>query len=571
MKKILIAFLCLIVTFSAHSQTGNSTVSKSKTKQITYKRNVNTNVVRLLPDLQIINQEYIDQNGNNIIDADENATIRFKLQNKGEGEARQVTIKITLLNGPVQGLGYPQMQSIGVVYPTETKDISIPLTGKLDLVNSSVKFKIEVVEKNGLDAYPLEMEIQTREFNKPEIVVADAVFSTEDGGKIKLNSPINLKVLVQNIGAGEAKNVNAEFYLENADCIMLDESKYNIGSLKVGESKELNFIFTATRKYAFDKIPVTVALSENYGKYGEKKSVSVGLEDNLVGNNAVVIRGIETAKTAVERASLTSEVDKNIPVNPLKYPGRICLIIGNEDYLSQQRNLNSEANVKFARNDARIFSEYAKKTLGVKDENLFLLIDATAGEMQQNIDLISKLAYRIGPEAEIIFFYAGHGLPDETTKTPYLIPVDVAGSNLNAAIKLSDIYKKLGESGSRKVSVFLDACFSGGGRESGLLAARGVKIKPKEEILSGNVVVFTASSGEQSALPYNEKQHGMFTYFLLKKLQESSGNVTYMELRDYISKNVSIESLRINAKEQDPVMNISPTLENTWKTWKINL
>ena len=571
MKNILVTFLCMLVSASVSSQTGTSSASKSKTKQITYKRNVNTNAVRLLPDLQITDQEYSDQNGNNIIDADENATIKFKIRNKGEGEAEKVNIKITLINGAVQGLDYPQLQAIGIVYPTQSKDISIPLTGNLDLISSKAKFKIEAVEKNGLDAFPLEMEIQTKEFSKPEVVVADAVFSTEDGGKIKLNSPINLKVLVQNIGAGEAKNVNAEFFLENANCIMLDATnKVKIGTLKVGESKELNFIFTATRQYSFDKIPVTVALSESYGKYAENKSVSVGLGQNLAVNSAVVIKGTETEKTSVERASLTAEVDKDIPVNPVKYPGRICLIIGNEDYKSQQRDINSEANVKYARNDAMIFGEYAKNTLGVEDENMFLLINATSGTMLQNIDLVSRLASRIGTGAEIIFFYAGHGLPDETTKTPYLIPVDLSGTNLSAAIKLSDIYKKLGESGSGKVTIFLDACFSGGGRESGLLAARGVKIIPKEENLTGNVVVFTASSGEQSALPYDAKQHGMFTYFLLKKLQESSGDVTYIELRDYISKNVAIESLRINAKEQDPATNVSPMVENVWKTWKIN-
>lgn len=570
MKKFLFILFGLFITLILNSQTGTSTTAKSKTKQITYKKNVNTNVVRLLPDLQIQNQEFFDQNRNNIIDADENASIKFKLHNKGEGEAQQVNIKITLLDGPIKGLTYPLTQSIGTVYPTETKEVTIPLTGSLDIINSTAKFKIEAIEKNGLDAFPFEMEIQTKEFNRPEVVVADAVFSTEGGGKIKLNSPINLKILVQNIGSGEAKNVNAEFILENADCILLDADKYSVGSLKVGESKELNFIFTATRRYAFDKIPVTVALSEHYGKYAEKKSVAVGLEDNLVGNNAVVIKGLDTEKVSVEKASFTSEVDKNIPINPLKYPSRICLIIGNEDYSSQQRNLSSEVNVKFARNDATIFGEYAKKTLGVKDENMFLLLDATSGVMQQNIELVSKLASKMGPEAEVIFFYAGHGLPDEITKTPFLIPVDVAGSDLNSAIKLSDICKKLGDSGSRRVSVFLDACFSGGGRESGLVAARGVKIKPREESLSGNVVVFTASSGEQSALPYNEKQHGMFTYFLLKKLQDTSGDVSYMELRDYVSKNVSIESLRINAKEQDPVMNTSPSVDTSWQSWKIN-
>ena len=32
---------------------------------------------------------------------------------------------------------------------------------------------------------------------------------------------------------------------------------------------------------------------------------------------------------------------------------------------------------------------------------------------------------KLGPDGELIFYYAGHGFPDEQTKEPYLIPVDV--------------------------------------------------------------------------------------------------------------------------------------------------
>jgi hypothetical protein len=239
--------------------------------------------------------------------------------------------------------------------------------------------------------------------------------------------------------------------------------------------------------------------------------MNVSLEQNLTARNEVVISGITTVSPDIKVASLSSEVDKNIPINKTKQTYRYALIIGNEDYARYQKGLNSETNVDFARNDATIFKDYAVKTLGVDDMNAHLLLDATAGEISQKIDLISKLASKSGEQAELIFYYAGHGLPDEETKTPYLIPVDVTGTNLTAAIKLEDIYKKLAESGAGRVTVFLDACFSGGARDAGLIAARSVKVKAKENLVTGNVVVFTASSGEQSAMPYDKEQHGMFT------------------------------------------------------------
>ena len=84
---------------------------------------------------------------------------------------------------------------------------------------------------------------------------------------------------------------------------------------------------------------------------------------------------------------------------------------------------------------------------------------------------------------------------------------------------------------AESVTVFLDACFSGTKRESGMLAsARGVAIKVRDEVPQGKLVVFTAAQGDETAYQYAEKGHGMFTYFLLKKLQESKGDVTLGEL-----------------------------------------
>lgn len=261
------------------------------------------------------------------------------------------------------------------------------------------------------------------------------------------------------------------------------------------------------------------------------------------------------------------DIDKNIPVNPAKNPYRFALVIGNEDYSSFQKDLNSEVNVAYAVNDASVFAEYAKKTLGVPDENVTLLTNAKAMDMIRALKKINLLSKNTGGKAEIFFYYAGHGLPDEKSKEPYLIPVDVNGTELDFAIKLTDIYKQLTEYPSKKITVFLDACFSGGARNQGLIAARGVKIKPKEGNMAGKMIVFSASSGDQSSLPYKEKKHGIFTYFLLKKLNESKGVLTYKALSDYLSEQVGLKSLIINNKEQNPQTNISIEARDEWMVW----
>ena len=263
-----------------------------------------------------------------------------------------------------------------------------------------------------------------------------------------------------------------------------------------------------------------------------------------------------------------SDVDMDIPVNSYKNKNKYALVIGNEDYSSKQKTLSNEVDVEFARNDANSFKNYLVKTLGFENDHVTLLKDATSGEMYEAIEILISLA-KLDSKSEIVFYYAGHGFPDND-KNPFLIPVDVSSINLKQnGIALKKLYFKLASSNASKITVFLDACFSGGGRDQGLLAARGVKIKPKEEVFIGNMLVFASSSGEEKSLPYEEKQHGMFTYFLLKKLKETNGNASCGEISDYLRKEVSRKSLIEKNIQQTPHTNVSRTIDSNWKNWKL--
>jgi len=263
-----------------------------------------------------------------------------------------------------------------------------------------------------------------------------------------------------------------------------------------------------------------------------------------------------------------SDIDYDIPKKETKYSNRFALIIGNEDYALHQQGLSADANVKYARNDAMSFKEYALNVLGIPDENITLLTDATLAKMKMGISKLNLLAKNSNGEAELFFFYAGHGLPNEKTKDPYLIPVDVSGKDLSFAIGLDDTFKTLSEYPTKKITCFLDCCFSGGARVGNIFEARGVKIVPKQASINGNMVVFAASSADQTALAYNDQTHGLFTYYLLKKFKESNGDVTYGDLESYLKKNLPIQSILINEKEQSPQINTGYNIDQNWKDWK---
>jgi hypothetical protein len=265
-----------------------------------------------------------------------------------------------------------------------------------------------------------------------------------------------------------------------------------------------------------------------------------------------------------------SDVDIDIPVFSKKYPMRFALIIGNEDYYAYQPDLNSDINVIYARNDASAFREYALNLLGIPEQNIVFLLDGTTGQMKQAISKANLILKNSNGNAEVFVYYAGHGLPDVVSKEPYLIPVDVSVNYVTEGISLQYLYSKLIQYPAKRIAVFIDACFSGGARNQVLIAARGVKIMPKENDLSGNLVAFYSSSGSQSSLPFKKQEHGLFTYYLLQKLKETKGYTTFGELSEYLIKNISVKSVLINDQEQIPQTDVSKEIINEWASWKIN-
>ena len=264
------------------------------------------------------------------------------------------------------------------------------------------------------------------------------------------------------------------------------------------------------------------------------------------------------------------DVDKDIPENShLKKTKTYALVIGNEDYTTYQTNLGSEVTVDYAVNDAEVVSKYFEKTFGIPEKNIALLKNATYGQMMRAINKLEIISEISDGESELILYYSGHGLPDETTNEAFIMPVDASATTLESAISLNDIFQKLTTFPSKRVIAVIDACFSGGGRNQGLVAMKSVKIKPSAPSLKGNLVVLSSSTGEESSGVYREKQHGMFTYYFLKKLQESKGDIGMKELADYIQDKVELESVIINNKRQTPQVLYSTDVEGVWEMWRL--
>lgn len=254
-----------------------------------------------------------------------------------------------------------------------------------------------------------------------------------------------------------------------------------------------------------------------------------------------------------------SDVDKNIPETKLSSKNTFAFIIANENY--------PNAPVPFSLNDGRVFKEYCHKTLGLPSENINLYEDATFGMIIGAVEKMKDIAKAYEGEASFIFYYAGHGLPDEQQNTAYLLPIDGNTTAITeTGYSLAKLYQELSMLKTKFTLVLLDACFSGAKREDEMLAfTRGVAIKVKEEVPQGNLVVFSAAQGDETAHQIEEKGHGLFTYYLLKELQQTSGKISLGDFTDYVTKQVKRQSVVVNSKKQTPTVIPSPQLVNSWR------
>lgn len=275
------------------------------------------------------------------------------------------------------------------------------------------------------------------------------------------------------------------------------------------------------------------------------------------------IMGQSVAATPVVGIDIKHGVNA-APITNTHNDKTFALIVTNENY-------EMAAKVDNATNDGLAFKEYCLKTLGIPASNVRHSTDLSFGKMRKAFADVLELASILKGEANLILYYAGHGIPDNKTKDAFLLPIDADGTDTDVCISLSDLYKKIDSSDLNHCVVFIDACFSGAQRGGDMIvAARGARLKPNEAKPQGKTVVFTATSDDEAAYSHKDEAHGLFTYFLLSKLQESKGKVSLGELAEYIQEKVSLESRRINNNAQTPRVSVSPALADNWKSLRLN-
>ncbi len=514
--------------------------------------------------------QFTDADGNRAINANESASISFEVQNKGYGAGIGLVATANTKN-TIPGLSFDSRINLSSLAINGTTKVLFPVTAGMDLPDGLASFVLGVEEPNGFNMDPVEIQISTRAFVSPLVKATDYTITSESSNLLR-KRPFDLQVLVQNVQAGKAENVQVNLQFPDDVILMSDNKQLFVGDMEAGQTENITYNLIVSDRYQSETIPFEIKLSERYGRYAENRTITAAINQSTAGSKLIVEGQKKAATGNITIATLTSDVDRDIPQNPTQYPNRYALIIGNEDYATYQRGLKKESNVDFAASDARSFEEYAKKVLGIKPNQITTLINAQNYQIEQELNRLKQIIEHREGQAEVFFYYSGHGVPDNAGNA-YILPVNISATEVEqAGFRVDKLYQSLTANNPQRVTVFMDACFSGAGRNQGLLAAKAaVRIKPTDENqLKGNLVVFTSSKDEQKSQFDADKKHGVFTYYLLKKLKETKGNVSYDELASYLSREVPLFLLEKRKEVQNPQLLTSPQVERSWSQWNFS-
>ena len=286
--------------------------------------------------------------------------------------------------------------------------------------------------------------------------------------------------------------------------------------------------------------------------------LKLGYGTNKIKIQAEDINGNVSEKViTIVREEYISEqtlVDVDLPPKTkMNNPNGIAVVIGIENY-------QYVPDATYAYNDAEVFREYLSETLGFKKQKIKIATNSKATQAELN-KLLSSNGWLsrnvIKDKSDIVVYFSGHGIANPKDQSTGLLPFDV-DPNYSVGLPLKKLYSDLSKLGARSITIFLDACFTGQSRDAKMLIAdaRPIIILPKKNQIPENINILSAASNSQISGAIREKEHGLFTYYLLRGLSgdadlNKDSAIKLKELSNYVSMNVK-EQAALNGREQIP-------------------
>ena len=240
------------------------------------------------------------------------------------------------------------------------------------------------------------------------------------------------------------------------------------------------------------------------------------------------------------------------------------------------------------REDYLLFNEYCNKTLGIPQNHIKVISAVSDDSVMACINAIKDCSRKCNGELNVIFLYYGFAVRvlHPVICDYYLSPLDDEGFDFT----INQLFDELGKIKTRYTFCLIDAarnynCLSlqsarikiNDEDEESIPPKKGstVRIKPQggnnsrlKKLIQDNLVVIALDdiSGDKYK---NHSCDDLVSYYFLKKLQQTRGDVSLGDLYDYINYNVRRVSFEKTGEFQTPAVMVSPNLLSTWRDIKL--
>ena len=537
--------------------------------------------------LVLVEKRFEEPGGNRALDGGETGTLVLEVRNDGLGPGK-IGVRLTPLSD-MDHLDFERYLEAGLLPVGESRTLRLSFAAGGEVMDGNREVRVELTEEYNRATIPFTFSFVTRGLVPAEFRVI--VRDYDDGRFFAGNSPDGLiqagemvKVVanVQNVG-GDAEQVVLEVAPEGADVRYTRDlrgnadNRFELGQMVSGSNQDIEFYFFTTPVFPEEKVRLTLKVNEGSGRFGKEEELSFDIGQSVQTEAVLAVAAVQEKAGSISMVK-TDLIDiEEIPQNSqTRLENGIAIIFGIEEY-------KYTFPATYKTRDARTFFRYCRDVLGIPEERIMLRMneDATKAEFDYIFEPREtpnqgwlKKRLRNAEEAgktDIFVYLAGHGFPDLSTGSPYLIPHDVRPEQTTNGVGLEKLYQTLSDFGAGSVTVFVESCFSGASgydREGSekLLALNMNPVFPviEQPMIGPTTVVFTATGGKKPSNNRDDLKHGIFSYFLLKGLggaADADGNrgVNVEELFRYLEREVPRKALEAPLdREQVPQILPSP-------------
>lgn len=223
-----------------------------------------------------------------------------------------------------------------------------------------------------------------------------------------------------------------------------------------------------------------------------------------------------------------------------------ALVIGNSDY----QNLVA---LDTPTNDARAVTELLEQRYGFDARNVKLLINATRDQI---MTALHEESLTLGPDDNLLIYYAGHGAVDGSPERAFWLGVDANNDTRAGWLEADHIRAKIKDMKAKHVLLVADSCFSGAiTHPKTTTIGRGLnETRLRIQWARNARMVLTSGENTPVADSAGDKTHSLFAHYFLQVLRQNVNIMSGEMLSHALGERMLTEPVKVgkDGRQQRP-------------------